>query len=71
MIDGLGLRQATFGNGGGKLEEDWNPARERTFGFGYFKAYADGSLGMVPYLRLEPKDYLDARPEQVPPAKPE
>lgn len=66
-----GLRQVTFGNGGSKLEKNWNPARGRTFGFGYFKVYADGSLGVIPYLRPEPKDYLDARPEQVPPAMPE
>jgi hypothetical protein len=66
-----GLRQVTFGNGGSKLEKGWKPMRGRTYGFGYFKVFADGSLGVVPYLRPEPEDYMDARPNQVPPAKPE
>lgn len=70
-IGRTGLRQTTFGNGGSKLEKNWQPARGRTFGFGYFKVYADGSLGVVPYLRPEPKNYLDARPEKTPAATPE
>jgi hypothetical protein len=70
-IGNSGLRQVVFGNGGSKLEKDWNPARGRTYGFGYFKAYTNGSLGVIPYLRPEPKDYMDTRPEQVPPASAE
>ena len=70
-IGDSGLRQVTFGNGGSKLEKGWNPPRGRTFGFGYFKVYEDGTVGVIPYLRPEPKDYMDARPEEVPPAKPE
>ena len=54
-----------------KFEKDWNPPRGRTFGFGLFKVYGDGSLIVTPYLRPEPKDYLDPRTEQVPPAQPE
>ncbi len=66
-----GLLQVCFGNGGSKLEKGWKPSEGRTFGFGYFKAYADGSLGVIPYLRPEPKNYLEASPELVPPAKPQ
>jgi hypothetical protein len=70
-IGSLGLKQLTFGNGGSKLETEWKPARGRTFGFGYFKVYRDGSLGVVPYLRPEPKNYIDSDPAHTPPAKPE
>ncbi|MEP6753869.1 MAG: metallophosphoesterase [Chthonomonadales bacterium] len=66
-----GLLQVCFGNGGSILEKDWSPARGRTFGFGYFKIYKDGSLGVVPYLRPEPKNYQETNPDLVPAAKPE
>jgi hypothetical protein len=65
------LRQVIFGNGGSPLEPDWKPAEGRTFGFGFFKVYADGSLGVVPYLRPEPKNYLEDSPAAVLPAKPQ
>lgn len=65
-----GLQQVCFGNGGSKLEKKWKPTAGRTFGFGYFKAYADGSLGVVPYLRPEPANYLDDSAGAVPAAKP-
>ncbi len=70
-IGDSGLKQVIFGNGGSKLEKGWSPARGRTFGFGYFKVYTDGSLGVVPYLRPEPKDYLESSPERVVAASPE
>ena len=70
-IEQSSVHQLTFGNGGSKLEAGWKPARGRTFGFGYFKVYADGSLGVIPYLRPEPKSYLEKAPELVPAAKPE
>jgi hypothetical protein len=70
-IGSTGLRQTCFGNGGSSLEKSWEPVRGRTFGFGYFKVYKDGSLGVVPYLRPEPKNYMDSRPDKVPPARPE
>ena len=70
-IGEMGLKQVTFGNGGSLLEKGWNPAGGRTFGFGYFKVYADGSLGVVPYLRPEPKDYLESSAELVVAASPE
>ncbi len=66
-----GVKQTIFGNGGSKLEKEWNPTRGRTFGFGYFKVYSDGSLGVVPYLRPEPKNYTEMSSEQVVPATPE
>jgi hypothetical protein len=66
-----GLRQVVFGNGGSMLEKDWKPARGRTYGFGLFKAYADGSLGVIPYFRPEPKNYRETNPDQVPAAKAE
>lgn len=65
-----GIRQTVFGNGGSPLDKNWKPA-QLTFGFGYFKVYADGSLGVVPYLRPVPANYLDSRPEMVPSAKAE
>lgn len=70
-IGNSGLQQVVFGNGGSKLEKGWDPKGGRTFGFGYFKAYTDGSLGVIPYFRPEPKNYLDDRPAKVPPAKAE
>ena len=70
-IGDTGLLQTIFGNGGSKLEAGWNPKRGRTFGFGHFKVYRDGSLGVIPYLRPEPEDYMSAAPDQVPPARPE
>jgi hypothetical protein len=70
-IGNAGLRQVTFGNGGSKLEPEWKPCRGRTFGFGYFKAYRDGSLGVVPYLRPEPANYIDNRATEVVAAKAE
>lgn len=54
-----GPKQVVLGNGGSKLEEDWNPAEGRSFGFGYFKVYGDGRLGLVPYFRPAPKNYLE------------
>jgi Calcineurin-like phosphoesterase len=64
-----GLKQVCFGNGGSKLEKKWKPKEGRTFGFGYFKVYADGSLGVVPYLRPEPANYISEDAADVPPAK--
>ena len=66
-----GVQQVVFGNGGSPLEKNWKPDTGRTFGFGYFKVYRDGSLGIVPYFRPEPENYLTSSPELVPPAKPE
>ena len=66
-----GLRQIVVGNGGSKLEERWNPPGGRTFGFGYFKAYSDGSLGFVAYLRPAPANYLDSSPAMITPALPQ
>ena len=70
-INGSGVLQTCFGNGGSKLETGWKPAAGRTFGFGYFKAYANGSLGVVPYLRPEPKNYMSTAAADVPAAKPQ
>lgn len=70
-IGASGLKQATFGNGGSKLEKNWNPPRGRTFGFGYFRVYSDGSLGIIPCLRPEPKDYMESDEKKTPPAEPE
>ena len=70
-IGGKGLLQVTFGNGGSILEKNWAPQRGRTFGFGYFKVYKDGSLEVIPHLRPEPKNYIDTSPDQVPAAIPE
>ena len=71
MIGKSGLKQLIYGNGGSQLEKGWKPVGGRTFGFGYFRCYSDGSLGVVSYLRPEPKDYMDASPKKVPPALPE
>ena len=49
--------QTTFGNGGSKLEKNWKPAEGRTFGFGYFQVFADGTATVTPYVRPEPADY--------------
>ena len=49
--------QTTFGNGGSKLEKNWKPAEGRTFGFGYFQVFADGTATVTPYVRPEPTDY--------------
>jgi hypothetical protein len=49
--------QTTFGNGGSKLEKNWKPAEGRTFGFGYFQVFADGSASVTPYVRPEPANY--------------
>ena len=66
-----GLKQVCFGNGGSKLEKKWKPNEGRTFGFGYFKVYSNGALGVVPYLRPEPENYISTAPADVPPARPQ
>lgn len=66
-----GLRQVCFGNGGSLLEKSWKPQRGRTYGFGLFKVYDDGSLGVTPYLRPEPAEYMTDDPGKVPPASAE
>jgi hypothetical protein len=39
------------------LEKNWKPAEGRTFGFGYFQVFADGTATVTPYVRPEPADY--------------
>jgi len=59
--------QTTFGNGGSKLEKNWKPVEGRTFGFGYFQVFADGSATVTPYVRPEPANYQSP---EASPAKP-
>jgi len=60
--------QTIFGAGGSKLEKTWKPAEGRTFGFGYFEVFRDGTVKVTPYVRPEaPDGYLSLI---VPPATP-
>ena len=55
------IHQLIFGNGGSSLEKKWKPKEGRTFGFGLFKVYRNGDLGVVPYLRPEPENYMEPK----------
>jgi len=60
--------QTNFGAGGSKLEKNWKPVDGRTFGFGFFEVFRDGTMRVTPYMRPEATDgYLSLI---VPPSTP-
>lgn len=60
--------QIIAGNGGSKLEKDWNPTGGKTFGFALIEVHKSGKVVLIPYARKAKDKYDD---EGVKPAQPQ
>lgn len=60
QIPGTKAFQVVAGNGGSKLEDDWNPPEGRSFGFDVVSLHMSGSLTVEQYSRPESNDLQPA-----------
>ncbi|MGK4495529.1 hypothetical protein ACSLVN_27355, partial [Klebsiella pneumoniae] len=62
--------QVVLGNGGSKLEKDWDPEGGTYFGFGVFDVYESGKIVLRNFRRPTPKKPLKYYEGAPAPAQP-